>query len=103
MIEQVLDDWWKKWKSKVFQSLVPAYKWHKKYKEIQLRYAVFRHDENAVQSQERLGRVKETIPSTNVNIVDNKNAKFGSNLKKQFSCPPQCTIIHVMYDLPFHE
>ena len=87
MIEQVVDDWWKKWYSQVFQSLVPAYKWHQKYREVQVGDVVLMHDENAVKGHYRLGRVKETIPSRTDNIVrkaivEYKNAKFGSDLKK---------------------
>ena len=87
MIQDLVEEWWKKWYCQVFPNLVPAYRWQHKARELMKGDIVLMYDQNEVKGKYKLGRVAEVIPSRTDNIVRRaivqyKNVKVDSDLKR---------------------
>ena len=61
MISELLSAWWKKWYAQAFSSLVPAYRWQQKHREVQPGDVVLMYDDNDLKGHYQLARVKKTI------------------------------------------
>ena len=87
MIEEVVADWWKKWYVQVFHSLVPAYRWQQKIREIKTDDVVLMFDKNEVKGKYKLGVVDKVLPSRTDGVVRRavvkyKNVKHNSVLNR---------------------
>ena len=62
-LEQIKDEFWKKWFAQVFHNLVPCYKWRTQHRNVQVGDIVLLKDSNVLRNEYRLARVHEVMPS----------------------------------------
>ena len=57
-VEQTVDEWWNKWMKLVFPSLVPSYRWHRKYRNVSIGDIVLMKEESVlIRGEYKIGRV----------------------------------------------
>ena len=56
-INEIVQQFWNKWYVNVFPSLVPQYRWHKKYRNIKVGDVVLIMDEHAIRATYKMGQV----------------------------------------------
>lgn len=60
-LEEIKDEFWRKWFSQVFPNLVPCYKWRTKHRDVQIGDIVLVKDANLLRNEYRLARVGDVI------------------------------------------
>ena len=58
-IQGVVDEWWKRWIMSVFPSLVPSYRWHKRYRDVCVGDVVLIKEDSSIRGDYRYARVSE--------------------------------------------
>ena len=61
-LEDVTQDFWKKWFSQVFHNLIPSYKWKTEFRNVQTGDIVLLRESNQLKAEYRLARVSEAKP-----------------------------------------
>ena len=56
-LQTLVDDWWKKWYETVLPSLVPCYKWNKRFRNVQVGDICLIKYKNELKGRYRLGKV----------------------------------------------
>ena len=59
-LQTVVEEFWAKWKVAAFQSLLPQYKWHRKYRSLKVGDIVLINDEDSKVGEFKLGKVVGT-------------------------------------------
>jgi len=85
-LEELKDDFWRKWFAQVFHHLVPCYKWRTESRNVQVGDIVLVKESNPLRSEYKLARVGEVYPGLDgkvrrVKILYKNLADTGKNLQ----------------------
>ena len=85
-IQEVKDQFWKKWIVQVFPHLVPCYKWRKEQRNMQPGDVVLIKDESRISNTYKLGKVAEVMKGEDGKVrkarVEYKNVQHDTDIKK---------------------
>ena len=80
-LEELKQQFWKKWFAQVFSHLVPCQKWRTEHRDVKKGDVVLLREDNVVQDSYKLARVKQTLPGVDGRvrrvILEYKNVKSG--------------------------
>lgn len=85
-MEELMKDWWTKWRKQVFSALIPSYRWQYKFRQARVGDVVLMNNSSDLKGQYKLGIIDQILPSLEDQIVRKvvvkyKNAEHNTDLK----------------------